>query len=180
MTHADLVKRAASWLRRTKGCGVVLTEHTTGEEFPDAIGYRRGGSIMVECKVSRSDFFADQKKPSRQRGQAERPAWQCWYLTPPGLLKPDELQPWWGLLEAGDRLVRVVKAPNTEMAWDDRDPSVLRHDVRRLYQEVRRYQAQGLKPLTYAEADRQRRERLPFSTTLNGTPAVDAVGEAVE
>ncbi len=162
MTHADLVRRAARWLRTTMGCGVVLTEHAAGREFPDAIGWRRSSSIVVECKVSRSDFIRDRHKPSRAHYGA-RPGLRCYYLTPPGLLMgrmadgvtPQPFRPLpegWGLLHAEPREIRVVypAAPQLESWRDDRSADQLRGELTRLYYEVRRYQVQGLKPQTVA------------------------------
>ena len=77
MTHGELVQKARVWLGRTwrsaapeghGACSVVLAElncvSDTGE-VPDAIGWSWGYSTLVECKVSRSDFAADMKKPFR-------------------------------------------------------------------------------------------------------------------
>ncbi|GBQ90079.1 hypothetical protein GCM10007866_16160 [Gluconobacter albidus] len=74
-------------------------------ESPDAIGYRvsdmiNGGSTIVECKVSRSDFLADRKKPHRQTGGMGK--WR-YFMCPEGLISPDELPDKWGLLHVGAR-----------------------------------------------------------------------------
>lgn len=108
-THDDLVKRAGRWLRTTKKCAVVATELTTSaNECPDAIGWSSHASFVVECKVSRADFRADQNKLFRaypEQGMGER----RYYMTPPGLVSPEELPAGWGLLEVRDRIVRVVR-----------------------------------------------------------------------
>jgi len=78
----------------------VLTElvaYTASGETPDAIGWVNGASIMVECKRSRSDFLADRKKPARRGGRALG-HWR-FYVTPTGLLRPEELPDGWGLYE---------------------------------------------------------------------------------
>ena len=66
MTHAQLVEKAVRWLRRYR-CGVVLSEQAcVSGEMPDAIGWKRAcHSVLVECKVTRSDFLADRAKPFR-------------------------------------------------------------------------------------------------------------------
>src|SRR5579862_9637654 len=99
MTHAQLVERAVRWLRAYR-CGVVLSEQAcVSGEMPDAIGWKQAcHSVLVECKVTRADFLADRAKPFRLKPEkgvgSER-----FYLTPPGLVKIDELPPGWGLLE---------------------------------------------------------------------------------
>lgn len=107
MTHDELCERAARWLRNTKRCRIVLREVVScaGEE-PDAIGWLgTGQSILVECKVSRSDFRADQKKHVRAWGGIG--AFR-FYLTPGELVRADELPEGWGLLEVRGRSVHMV------------------------------------------------------------------------
>jgi hypothetical protein len=99
MTHAQLVERAVRWLRIYR-CGVVLSEQAcVSGEMPDAIGWKRTNhSVLIECKITRGDFLADRAKPCRLKPElgvgSER-----FYLTPPSLLKIDELPAGWGLLE---------------------------------------------------------------------------------
>jgi hypothetical protein len=98
VTHEQLVKAGKIWLLNTKRCRVVATELVTGvQEQPDIIGWQNFKSFMIECKVSRSDFFADAKKSHRlpKCGMGE----MRWYLTPRGLVKPEEVPDGWGLIE---------------------------------------------------------------------------------
>ena len=109
MTHTHLVDRAVRWLRYYR-CGVVLSEQAcVSGEMPDAIGWKQAcHSVLVECKVTRADFLADRAKPFRQKPDkgigSER-----FYLTPPGLMKLDELPPGWGLLEFRHGRVEIVQ-----------------------------------------------------------------------
>jgi len=99
MTHTQMVERAVRWLRAYR-CGVVLSEQACASgEMPDAIGWKRAcHSVLVECKVTRADFLADCDKPFRRKPErgvgSER-----FYLTPPALIKLEELPIGWGLLE---------------------------------------------------------------------------------
>jgi hypothetical protein len=111
-THAELVLRACRWLSKTKRCAVVFAEAGKNVciEEPDAIGFRLGVSLVVECKVSRSDFLADAKKgwrtyPGREHGMGQ----ERWYLCPDGLLKPEEMPEKHGLLYVRGRTVVVVR-----------------------------------------------------------------------
>jgi len=94
-----MVERAVRWLRAYR-CGVVLSEQACASgEMPDAIGWKRAcHSVLVECKVTRADFLADCDKPFRRKPErgvgSER-----FYLTPPALIKLEELPIGWGLLE---------------------------------------------------------------------------------
>lgn len=111
LTHADVVARAVGWLRSRHGCSVVFAEMSTSAPLiPDAIGWTKWWSVYVECKVSRSDFAADRKKPIHDEPDAY-PGQERWYLTPPNLVRPDEVPDAWGLAEVGKRSVRVVKLP---------------------------------------------------------------------
>lgn len=108
MTHSELVDRAVRWLRGTRRCRLVYAEIVTSMPLvPDAIGWGTfDRSELVEVKVSRSDYHRDRRKMAHQCGIL--PGRMRWYLTPPGLLRPDELPLGWGLVEAGARM-RVVR-----------------------------------------------------------------------
>ena len=112
MTHTQLVKKAVEWLRRYR-CGIVLSEQicNTGEA-PDAIGWKGTcRSVVVECKISRSDFFADRYKPFRQNPEMGLGC-ERFYLTPRDLLTTDELPKRWGLLECHGREVKMIVKPD--------------------------------------------------------------------
>src|SRR3984893_7994507 len=85
------------WLSRQ--CSVVLYEFATAvDENPDVIGWAVGaGSIVIECKLSRSDFLKDAAKAVRRNprvGMGQR----RYYLCPSDLIQVKELPPKWGLL----------------------------------------------------------------------------------
>ncbi|MGA2204571.1 MAG: hypothetical protein ABSG40_21740 [Terriglobales bacterium] len=110
MTHAKLVSMAVHWLRRYR-CGVVLSEQAcVSGEMPDAIGWKKAcHSVLIESKVSRSDFLADRDKAFRQKPEigvgCER-----YYLAQRGLIPTEELPAGWGLLEVCGREIERVKA----------------------------------------------------------------------
>jgi len=99
MTHAQLVSKAVQWLRRYS-CGVVLSEQAcVSGEMPDAIGWKRAcHSVLVECKVTRTDFLADRAKPFRLKPE-QGVGCERFYLVPAGLMRREELLQGWGLLE---------------------------------------------------------------------------------
>lgn len=98
-THSDLVDKAAQWV--SKRFNVTIKEKCCGFEIPDVVGISLSKSIMVECKVSRSDFHADKKKFSRARPDS----YDCMlgnyrvYCCPAGMLVEDDVPDDWGLLE---------------------------------------------------------------------------------
>lgn len=105
--HSALVAAAAKWLNKT--CSVVITELNTIGETPDAIGWQGTHSTLIECKVSRADFLADQNKIFR------REPWMGigmnrYYLAPSGLLAVGDLPAKWGLLELTSCGICVTKA----------------------------------------------------------------------
>jgi len=109
MTHAKLVEKAVRWLRRYR-CGVVLSEQAcvTGE-MPDAIGWKHAcHSVLVECKVTRSDFLADHAKPFRLQPE-HGVGCERFYLVPAGLVRAEELPAAWGLLEQRSGEIEMVR-----------------------------------------------------------------------
>lgn len=126
MTHADLVKKAARWLRRTHP--VVATEIAGGREEPDAIGFKGVSSTMVECKASLSDFYADKRKDYIRVGDYK------YILCPKGMLSVEQImkRPGWGLLWATGRGVReIASVCRTEKSWR-REQGILVSCLRRL------------------------------------------------
>lgn len=109
MTHQQLVRLAEQWLRQRYRCGIVLSEQSCASgETPDVIGWKGScRSVVVECKVSRADFFADQEKPFRRQPEI---AMGCerFYLVPQGLLEKQELPAGWGLLECKGREITMA------------------------------------------------------------------------
>ena len=105
MTHAQLIRAAERWLRSHR-CHIVLSEQTADSgEVPDVIGWRGNcHSIVIECKVSRADFFVDQKKSVRQKPERGMGC-ERFYLTPKDLLRDSDLPQGWGLLEIDKREV---------------------------------------------------------------------------
>lgn len=119
-THAELCTLALRWLKKPfsaggHGCQIAFSETRTSflpGESPDAIGFRvsspgyGGGSVVVECKISRADFRKDLSKPHRKVGAGMGRF--RYYLCPDGLIGLDDLPPGWGLLHATARSVRVI------------------------------------------------------------------------
>lgn len=107
--HEALVVAAQSWLNSKVKCPVIITEMTSeSRETPDAIGWKRACAWLVECKTSRADYFADRRKMFRQYAKDAMGTYR-YYLTRPGLLKPEEVAEPWGLLELHGKRIRKVK-----------------------------------------------------------------------
>lgn len=105
-THRQLCEIAAKWLKRSNsanghGCHIAIVESACYGENPDVIGFRHGlgydcGSVVLEIKTSRADFFADRNKPHRQDG-CGMGKWR-YYVCPTDLISPNELPCGWGLV----------------------------------------------------------------------------------
>ncbi len=109
MTHDELVARAVRWLDGTGGCSIVFSEFaTTALETPDAIGFKSRRSIVIECKTSRADFYAENRKTVRRIPHLAMGS-ERYYMVPAGLISVKSLPPKWGLLYVFDRHVRVVR-----------------------------------------------------------------------
>ena len=110
MTHDDIADWCALRLRRMDYHFSFsnMTSNNHGEQ-PDVLGVNMyGESILVEVKVSRSDFLADKKKPWREDGKGIGD--KRIFLTPKGLLKADEIPYGWQLWE-----VHGVKKPTLKV-----------------------------------------------------------------
>lgn len=114
--HTRLVHYGARWLKKSCKCKIVLEEPFIwySMEQPDVIGWELDGtSYLLEAKASRSDFFADKKKPHRKNNI--RPiGMHRFYLCPPEMIHTFEVPEDWGLLWAYldyKRVVIKVKKP---------------------------------------------------------------------
>lgn len=146
--HAQLVARAAHWLRCRYGCGIVLSEQycATGE-VPDVIGWKAScQSVLVECKVSRSDFLADAQKPFRLHPE-EGLGSKRFYMAPAGMIAPEELPKHWGLLECKGREVELLAKP---ARIDQRTQVGLMKEMNLLLASLRRVEVR-IEPQTITE-----------------------------
>ncbi len=113
--HRELCLLAAKWLRRSNihrpYCPFVAVELVTATpETPDVFGWNYWTTVLIEVKVSRSDFLADAKKPFRKiptDGMGEH----RYYCCPEGLIGVNDIPADWGLLWLdGKSVVEVKKA----------------------------------------------------------------------
>jgi hypothetical protein len=134
MTHAQLVEKAVRWLRSYR-CGVVLSEQAcVSGEMPDAIGWKRAcHSVLVECKVTRSDFLADRAKPFRLKPE-QGVGCERFYLIPAGLVRREELPEGWGLLEHSRGRIEMIEASVKNL----RSASGFRYEMNLLLASLRR------------------------------------------
>jgi len=110
MTHEDLRTAAVRWLTNTRRCSVVLSELVSAAgEIPDAIGWKYGMSCVVECKASRSDFYANANKPHSRSGSGL--GRHRFFLCQPSIIVADDLLEMdYGLLWIKDSgQIRVVR-----------------------------------------------------------------------
>lgn len=147
MTHDDLVKRAARWLRQ-QGCGIVFDDRFraichSGEQ-PDAIGWRDGLSILIECKASRSDFLADRAKRFRQEPAKGMGDWR-FFMAPVGMISVGELPQGWGLLEATPKQVKKTHGFPGNVGWWQHKPfeGNKRYENQMMYSALRRMEVRG-------------------------------------
>lgn len=152
MTHEQLTIIAEKWLQG-RGCGVTFRELVTRSrwgEIPDAIGWRDGVSILVEAKASRSDFLADRSKPFRVIPENGMGDWR-FYLCPPGVIKPNDLPPDWGLLYAHNNRVECVHGvPKGNTGWGQPPfSSNRRSETVMLVSALRRLKLRGVLPMIY-------------------------------
>ena len=146
MTHKQLVEKAVRWLRVYR-CGVVLSEQASvSGEMPDAIGWKQAcHSVLVECKVTRADFLADRTKPFR-REAGKGVGSERFYLTPPALIKIEELPTGWGLLECRHGHIEMVQASAKNL----RTATGFRYEMNLLLASLRRVEVR-IEPQTITD-----------------------------
>lgn len=94
-THKNIVDIAYKWILKNGRIGVAFKElKSIDNQIPDVIGFDGWQSILIECKVSRSDFLADKKKPHHDNGMGN---WR-FYCCPKDIIKVSELPKSWGLI----------------------------------------------------------------------------------
>lgn len=107
MTHAELVARALKWVRNQ--CIIAFPELVSmNYEIPDVWGYGRGRSILIECKATRADFLADQKKVFRREADMGMGNYR-FFMCPPDLISAEEIPAAWGLLYCREKIIKKVK-----------------------------------------------------------------------
>lgn len=160
--HDKLVDRAARWLKYKEKCKPIFVEMATAAgSSPDVIGWFYGASRLIEVKVSRSDFFKDRKKlafihPGYAMGRKR------WYLTPEGLVRPEDLPEGWGLLHAEGTTIReVVEAPERflEPTTQEQEALMLSSAIRRLLLGSKYSEASGRWESVADRLEREEKER---------------------
>ena len=100
MTHKEVIESAYRWVLKNGGMSIAFKELSSlASEIPDVIGFNGWESMVIECKVSRSDFLSDKKKPHRSKGMGN---WR-FYCCPKGLIKKEELPEKWGLIYVDEK-----------------------------------------------------------------------------
>lgn len=124
MNHAELVRIAERWLLRTRRCSFVLRElRSSHGEIPDCIGFKiyapsNEGSVVVECKATKTDFLSDAKKSFRKNPEHGVGAYR-FYLAPEGVITPEELPAKWGLVTVGKSGKPILRVGPRGDSWHE-------------------------------------------------------------
>lgn len=147
MTHANLVSSAYRWVLNNASCGVAFKELSCIEsEIPDVIGFGAfGHSVLIECKVSRSDFFADRKKPFRVNTEQGMGS-QRFYCCPTNMIKIDELPKGWGLIYVNEKGKAICIHKNYKGSRVNQNTFIknISAEYSIMYSALRRLQLRGL------------------------------------
>lgn len=112
--HSNLCVLAGNWLRQSgrispPACKFTAVEMVSmNQETPDVFGFNSWVTVLIEVKVSRSDFFADRKKYFRIHPEIGMGGLR-FYCCPEGLIKPEEIPENWGLLYEIDGKIKKIK-----------------------------------------------------------------------
>lgn len=103
--HENLNVIAAKWLKKN-GFPIIATNigSSLSREIVDVIAFRDNCSVLIESKVSLSDFKADIKKPERN-GQLKGVGLYRLYICPENMISPLDLPKGWGLLYSDGKVV---------------------------------------------------------------------------
>lgn len=132
-THRQLVKRISTWYKNRHQSCIVLAEFVTAaQEIPDVLVFESGAhTVLLECKISRSDFLTDKGKYFRRQedyGMGER----RYYVAPHGMIQPEELPKGWGLYEVDEKYVREKVEAEYKYANKTKECIMLMSALRRL------------------------------------------------
>lgn len=130
--HSDLIPVAYKWVLKNASCGCAFKElYSLNSEYCDVIGFGSGGfSVLVEVKVSRSDFLADKKKSFR-KNPSQGMGTERYYCCPAGLIKIEELPVGWGLIYVSNGKAKLVHRPIQDYSFEAHG---------KIYQSNRTYQ----------------------------------------
>lgn len=154
-THKELIPIAYKWAMTKGKCGVAFKELNTltcNSEYPDILGIQgAGNTLLIEVKVSRTDFLADAKKTFRKYPNLGMGTYR-FYFCPVGLIKVDELPTGWGLIYVDEfgtnyKKPRCVHNPYckslTGNIWQDRLEKNWRAEHGLMYSALRRLHIKG-------------------------------------
>ncbi len=136
LTHRELCIIAAKYLRKQglvpfNRCQYVVCELERVGESPDAFGWTRNTTQLIEAKVSRSDFLSDKKKWFRNEPQDGIGTHRS-YICPEGLIKVKDLPNNWGLLYVNKKgEVIKIKEPIKQQANHNEEIHLITSILRR-------------------------------------------------
>jgi hypothetical protein len=140
LTHTILVSKGVKWLRAQGGkqwsAPVVFGEMVaSGNEIPDVIGFSSGGSCLIECKTSKSDFKRDKKKMFRSVPQMGMGKYR-FYMCPTGLIEKNELPDGWGLIYVNEKGgVKLIVKPKAQYCNLKAEHAYMYSIMRRTYKK---------------------------------------------
>ena len=140
MTHTDIINHTAKWLKNhpqniaVPNCTTILKElksATESGEIPDVIAWCSWASVLVEVKTSRSDFLKDRCKPFRI-SPAKGVGNFRYYISPPNIIKPNEIPEYWGLLQINENeKIEIIKVAQNQFANTECERTILLSLIRR-------------------------------------------------
>jgi hypothetical protein len=112
MTHKELVNLSYKFVLKNMSCGFAVKElKTTEKEIVDVLGFGAWNhSVLIEVKVSRSDFLVDKKKSFRINTE-EGVGKYRFYCCPKGLINIEDLPENWGLIWENESKLEIVFNP---------------------------------------------------------------------
>ena len=135
VNHSYLVNKGAEWLNKKAPninykCQFVCVELVCQgiNEIPDIIGLSPYRNILIEVKVSKSDFLRDKNKKCRKKGIPHLGN-RRFYLTPKNLISEKDLPEKWGLLEFDGNNIEIKKDSEWFEDVDDKASNFIYYSI---------------------------------------------------
>lgn len=136
ITHSQLVEIGYKLVLTNMHCGIAFKELVAANksgECADVIGFGSFRSVLIECKVSRTDFLKDARKIFRKQPELGMGSLR-YYMCPTDLISVLDLPRYWGLIYVGhNKKPRIIRHAIKQTYDTENEKAVMYSALRRLF-----------------------------------------------